>query len=74
MQMTRSKIGSRHKLRRSVRKQPYYEKYRQRYSGKLIRRRGDRERRILAAKAHPEIGSPSQLRTRKRKGLLNDNS
>ncbi len=69
MQM-RSKVGNKHKGQRSMRKKVYYERFRQRYSGKLIRRRGDRERRRLAAKAHPEIGSPSQLRERKRRGLI----
>lgn len=58
------------KSHRSAVKRAYYERYKQRYSGKLIRRRGEQQKRILAAKAHPEIGSPSQLRLRKKRGLL----
>jgi hypothetical protein len=65
MQVIRSKVGSRKKGRRSSKKKPYYQAYRLKYPSKLIRRRADRERRLAAAKEHPEIGSPSQLRWRR---------
>lgn len=64
------KVGGRSKKgRQSAKNKSYYEKFRQQYSGKLIRRRAKREKRLQAVKEHPEIGSPSQLRLRKKRGL-----
>lgn len=57
------------KLRRCYKDEGYYKAYRQSYSGKLIRRRANRERRLKAALEHPEIGSPSQLKLRRKKTL-----
>jgi hypothetical protein len=70
MQMQRAKVGNRHKARRSSKDKDYYKRYRMMYSGKLIRRRGNRERRLKAANEHPEVGSPSQLKLRKKAGRL----
>jgi hypothetical protein len=63
-QMQRSKVGSRKKGRRSAKKKPYYTAYRSRYSGKLIRARGKREKQIAFFEANPTQGSPSQIRMR----------
>ncbi len=63
-QMMKSKVGSRKKGRRSSKKKPYYAAYRAKNVGKQIRARANREKRIAAAKEHPEIGSPSQLKHR----------
>lgn len=65
-----AKVGGRKKLRRSSKKKSYYEQYRQGYTGKQIRRRAKREKNLKAVKEHPEIGSPSQLRQRKKRGLF----
>lgn len=69
-EMTRAKVGNRKKARRSSHDKPYYTRYRERYSGKLIRRKADRLNRIKAAREHPDIGSPSQLRMRIKNGQL----
>ncbi len=73
VQMQRSKVGSRKKGRRSAKHKTYYANFKAMYTGKLIRRRAKREKRIAAAKEHPEIGSPSQLIERKRRGILGKN-
>ena len=55
---------NRKKMKRSAKHKSYYEHFDRIYSGKVIRRRGERDKRVAAAKEHPEIGSPSQLRKR----------
>ncbi len=62
--MQRSKVGSRKKGRRSAKKKPYYAAYRAKNTGKQIRARANREKRIAASKEHTEIGSPSQIKQR----------
>lgn len=69
-QMTRSKVGNRHKGKRSAHKKAYYNLYRQRYSGKLIRRKAKRQKRIEAAKLKPRHEHPSDLRRRKERSHL----
>lgn len=56
-----AKEGKGKKLRRAGKDKAYYASYRARYSGKLIRRRGDREKRQAFFAEHPDMGSPSQL-------------
>lgn len=63
-QIQRAKVGSRKKGMRSARKRPYYQAFRTRYSGKLIRRRGKRDKQIAFFEANPTAGSPSQIRMR----------
>ena len=67
MQMTRTKIGSRKKSRRSSHKKAYYATFRARYSGKLIRRRAKREKNRAIAKLRPKRETPSDLRRRARR-------
>ena len=68
--MQKAKVGNRKKARRSSHDKPYYLSFRSKYEGKKIRRRSERLKRQKAANEHPEIGSPSQLRMRKKNGLL----
>jgi hypothetical protein len=63
-QMQTSKVGSRKKQRRSAHKKGYYQNFMTRYSGKLIRRRGKREKQLAFFEANPTAGSPSQVRLR----------
>lgn len=63
-QMQQTKIGSRKKQRRSAHHKSYYQTFRARYSGKLIRRRARREKQVAFFKANPKAGSPSQVRMR----------
>lgn len=65
-QMQSSKVGSRKKGRRSAHSKPYYQAYRAKYSGKLIRQRGRREMQIAFFEANPTAGSPSQVRMRRK--------
>ncbi len=62
MQMQRMKVGNKHKGHRSMVKKSYYERFRQRYSGKLIRRRAKRQKGILAAKGKVKHLHPSDIR------------
>lgn len=57
---------SKSKMRRSSADKAYYARYRERYAGKQLRAKRRRARQIDAAQDHPEIGSPSQVRTRLR--------
>lgn len=56
--------------RRGRKKAPYYKRFAELLPGKKIRRKANREKRLAAVKAHPEIGSPSQLKERKKRGLV----
>lgn len=67
--MAKQKAGSK-KLRRSSADKGYYARFKEQYSGKLIRRKANRQKRIEAARLHPEIGSPSQLRQRRLAALV----
>lgn len=69
--MAKQKAGAK-KLRRSSADKGYYARYAATYPGKLIRRKGNRQKRIEAARLHPEIGSPSQLRMRRRKPCVSE--
>lgn len=62
--MTRAKVGNRKKGRRSSHKKGYYSNFAVRLTGKKLRKKHDRSKRLAAAVRHPEIGSPSQIRTR----------
>jgi len=65
-QLQSPKVGSRKKGRRSAHSKAYYQTFRVRYSGKLIRRRARRERQLAFFEEHPEAGSPSQVRMRRK--------
>lgn len=58
---------SKSKLRRVGADKAYYTRYKEQYRGKVMRRRADREKRVTAARDFPHIGSPSQIRIRRKR-------
>jgi hypothetical protein len=61
---------SKSKMRRHSADKGYYANFKATYPVKLLRRKANREKRLIAVSIHPEIGSPSQLRTRVKLGKL----
>lgn len=63
--MAKQKAGAK-KLRRSSADAGYYARFAATYPGKALRRKANRQKRIEAARLFPEIGSPSQIRQRRK--------